>query len=71
MHLFKEYERQGFKIDNVWHIFTLQYMFLSGIQGELNAFKLHWNNHPLDNEGNYSPLQLIEIIILIMKILLI
>ena len=27
MTLFTSYEREGLKIQNVWHIFTLQYMF--------------------------------------------
>lgn len=59
MQLFKEYEREGLEIDNIWHIFTLQYMFMNRIQEELIAFKSHWNNHPLESERNYSPLQLI------------
>ena len=28
MTLFTSYEREGLEIQNVWHIFTLQYMFI-------------------------------------------
>ena len=59
MTLFNSYEREGLEIQNVWHIFTLQYMFMHRIQEELNDFKCHWNNHPLGSENNRSPLQLI------------
>ena len=59
MTLFMSYEREGLDISNVWHIFTLQYMFMYRIQEELNDFKSHWNNHPLESEHNRSPLQLI------------
>ena len=59
MELFAGYEREGFNIDNVWHKFTLQYMFMSRIQYELNEFKESWNNHPMKTEHNYTPLQLI------------
>ena len=41
------------------HIFSLQYMFIQRIQEELNDFKSHWDNHPLESEHNRSPLQLI------------
>lgn len=58
MNLFAEYEREGFEINNVWHKFTLQYMFMTRIQDELNDFKSYWNNHPLSTENNNSPIQL-------------
>ena len=56
--LFAEYEREGFDIGNVWHVFTLQYMFMNRIQEELNDFKQFWNNHPIRTENNRSPIQL-------------
>ena len=59
MTLFTSYEREGSEIQNVRHIFTLKYMFMQRIQEELNDFKSHWNNHPLESEHNRSPLQLI------------
>ena len=59
MTLFTSYEREGLEIQNVQHIFTLQYMFMQRIQEELSDFKSHWNNHPLESEHNRSPLQLI------------
>jgi hypothetical protein len=59
MELFAGYEREGFNINNVWHKFTLQYMFMSRIQYELNEFKESWNNHPMKTGHNYTPLQLI------------
>ena len=34
-------------------------MFFQRIQEELNDFKSHWDNHPLESEHNRSPLQLI------------
>lgn len=58
MNLFASYEREGFEISNIWHKFTLQYMFMNRIQDELNDFKSYWNNHPLSTENNNSPLQL-------------
>ena len=58
MTLFTSYEREGLEIQNVQHIFTLQYMFMQRIQEELSDFKSHWNNHPLESEHNRSPLQL-------------
>ena len=61
MELFASYEREGFNINDVWHKFTLQYMFMNRIQYELNEFKDSWNNHPMKTEHNYSPLQLILI----------
>ena len=61
MTLFASYEREGLEIDNVWHIFTLQYMFMPRIQEQLNDFKSNWNNHPLESEHNCTPLQLILI----------
>jgi hypothetical protein len=59
MTLFKGYEKEGFLIDDVWHIFTLQYMFMYRIQENLNDFKSFWNNHPLESEHNRTPIQLI------------
>ena len=59
MELFAGYEREGFNIDNVWHKFTLQYMFMSRILYELNEFKESWNNHPMKTGHNYTRLQLI------------
>jgi hypothetical protein len=61
MTLFASYEREGLEIDNVWHIFTLKYMFMPRIQKQLNEFKSNWNNHPLESEHNCTPLQLILI----------
>ena len=42
----------------MYGIFLL-YNICSRIQEELNDFKSHWNNHPLESEHNRSPLQLI------------
>ena len=61
MTLFASYERERLEIDNVWHIFTLKYMFMPRIQEQLNEFKSNWNNHPLESEHNCTPLQLILI----------
>lgn len=47
------------RIDNPWHIFTLQYMFMTRIQEDLNLFKNIWNNHALSTEQNRTPLQLL------------
>jgi hypothetical protein len=58
MDLFKSFERTGMLIDNEWHIFTLQYMFMTRIQEDLNLFKNIWNNHALSTEQNKTPLQL-------------
>lgn len=59
MTLFSSYEHEGLQIDNVWHIFTLQYMFMIRIQEELNDFKQYWNHHPIESENNRTPIQLI------------
>lgn len=59
MDLFKSFERLGMRIDNPWHIFTLQYMFMTRIQEDLNLFKNIWNNHALSTEQNRTPLQLL------------
>ena len=59
MSLFKSYEREGLDINNLTHIYTLQYMFMPRIQEDLNNFKAYWNNHPLETENNRTPLQLI------------
>ena len=61
MTLFASYEREGLEIDNVWHIFTLQYMFMPRIQEQLNKFKFTLNNHPLESEHDCTLLQLILI----------
>ena len=57
MDLFK-FERTGMRIDNEWHIFTLQYMFMTRIPEDLNLFKNIRNNHALSTEQNKTPLQL-------------
>ena len=59
MTLFQSFERDGFNINSVCHIFTLQYMFMPRIQEDLNNFKSYWNNHPLATEQNKTPLQMI------------
>ena len=59
MTLFASYEREGLDINNLTHIFTLQYMFMPRIQEDLNNFKAYWNNHPLETESNRTPHQLI------------
>lgn len=59
MRLFASYEREGFNINNICHIFTLQYMFMPRIQEDLNNFKSYWNNHPLTTENNRTPIQMI------------
>ena len=59
--LFKSFEKVGMKIDDVWHIFTLQYLFMPRIQDDLNEFKETWNNHALSTESNRTPLQLLII----------
>ena len=59
MSLFKSYEREGLDINNLTHIYTLQYMFMPRIQEDLNNFKAYWNNHPLESENNRTPHQLI------------
>ena len=61
MTLFASYERERLEIDDVWHIFTLKYMFMPRIQEQLNEFKSNWNDHPLESEHNCTPLQLILI----------
>ena len=58
MSLFKSYEREGLDINNLTHIYTLQYMFMPRIQEDLNNFKAYWNNHPLETENNRTPHQL-------------
>ena len=49
----------GMKIDDTWHIFVLQYLFIPRIQEDLNQFKTIWNNHALSTEQNRTPLQLL------------
>ena len=57
--LFFTFEREGLNVDNIWHIFTLQYMFMNRIQENLDDFKSIWNNHPIETEHNRTPIQLI------------
>jgi hypothetical protein len=59
MDLFKSFEKLGMRIDNQWHMFTLQYLFMPRIQEDLNLFKTIWNNHSLSTEQNRTPLQLL------------
>ena len=59
MSLFASYERNGLDINNLTHMFTLQYMFMPRIQEDLNNFKSYWNTHPLETEHNRTPHQLI------------
>lgn len=59
MNLFKKFERQGMDIDNIVHIYTLQYMFMPRIQADLDSFKLMWNHHPVSTEHNLSPIQML------------
>ena len=59
MSLFASYERNGLDINNLTHMFTLQYMFMPRIQEDLNNFKSYWNNHPLETEHNRTSHQLI------------
>ena len=59
MTLLASYEREDFDINSLTHIFTLQYMFMPRIQGDLKNFKAYWNNHPLETESNRTPHQLI------------
>jgi hypothetical protein len=47
------------RIDNQWHMFTLQYLSMPRIQEDLNLFKTIWNNHSLSTEQNRTPLQLL------------
>jgi hypothetical protein len=61
MTLFKRFEKQGMDIDNIWHIYTLQYIFMPRIQADLDSFKLMWNNHPVSTEHNLSPIQMLLI----------
>ena len=57
--LFYSFEREGFDVGNIWHKFTLQYMFMNRIQQNLDDFKSIWNNHPIASEHNRTPIQLI------------
>jgi hypothetical protein len=57
--LFHGFEREGFDVGNDWHKFTLQYMFMTRIQQNLDDFKSIWNNHPIASEHNRTPIQLI------------
>jgi hypothetical protein len=59
MDLFISFEKLGIRIDNQWHMFTLQYLFMPRIQEDLNLFKTIWNNHSLSTEQNRTPLQLL------------
>ena len=59
MDLFKSFEKVGIKIDDVWHISTVQYLLMPIIQDDSNEFKEIWNNHALSTESNRTPLQLL------------
>jgi hypothetical protein len=39
MDLFESFEKLGTRIDNPWHMFTLQYSFMPRILEDLNLFK--------------------------------
>lgn len=58
MDLFRSFEKMGMRIDDDWHLFVLQYLFIPRIQEDLNLFKNIWNNHALSTEQNRTPLQL-------------
>ena len=57
--LFRGFEKEGFDVGNVSHKFTLQYMFMTRIQQNLDDFRSIWNNHPIASEHNRTPIQLI------------
>ena len=59
MDLFRSFEKVGMKIDDTWHMFVLQYLFIPRIQEDLDHFKNIWNNHALSTEQNRTPLQLL------------
>lgn len=43
------------KIDDTWHMFVLQHLFIPRIQEDLDHFKKIWNNHALSTEQNGTP----------------
>jgi len=55
--LFQQMEREhGLDIGNLFHVYTLQYMFLPRINEHCLFFKNGWNEHPHSNLGkNKSP----------------
>ena len=53
--LFYSFEKEGFDVGNVWHKFTLQFMFMNRIQQNLDDFKIIWNC----NLDDRTPVQLI------------
>jgi hypothetical protein len=59
MTLFHTFESEGMNIDNIRHIFTLQYMFMPRIQSDMDRFRSDWNHHPITTERNRSPIQLL------------
>ena len=50
------FEKEGFDVGNIWHKFTLQYMFMNRIQQNLDDFKIIWYNHPIALEHKRTPI---------------
>ena len=48
------------RIDDDYHMYLLQYLFMSRIQEDRNRYRNMHNNHSMRNEGFRSPLQMID-----------
>lgn len=58
--LFRLFEANGLDLTNVFHIYTLQYVFIPRINESLQLFAQIWNNHKMRTERSRSPWQLLE-----------
>lgn len=58
--LFKIFEKDGMRIDDEYHMFLLQYLFMPRIQEDLDQYRNMHNNHSMRNEGFRSPRQMLD-----------
>ena len=59
--LFRQFEKNGMKVDDALCMFVLRYMYMPRIQEDLDQFIRTWNGHRLSTERYRTPLQLIEL----------
>jgi hypothetical protein len=57
--LFTSLEAEGMQLNNLLHIYSLQYLFIPVINEALQLFVDIWNNHKISTEQNRSPNQLL------------
>ena len=59
MDLFKSMERNGMRIEDPFHMYVLQYLFMGRIQEDLDKFQNSFNHHKVRTEEYKSPTQLL------------